>query len=133
MKMRVLTALYWLMGLMIGLGAFGHGFLGVKPVRAALSTVALPADIREVIWIVWYFCSGCMLVFGALIIWAWFAARRGNPQALAVAVAVGLFWMAFGIAAYSYQHNPFWLLFPAEGFLLLVATLGLRRITNSSR
>jgi hypothetical protein len=28
MKMRVLTALYWLMGLMIGLGAFGHGFLG---------------------------------------------------------------------------------------------------------
>jgi hypothetical protein len=87
MKMRVLTALYWLMGLMVGLSAFGHGFLGVKPVRAAL----------------------------------------------AVAVAVGLFWMAFGIAAYSYQHNPFWLLFPAEGFLLLVATLGLRRIINSSR
>jgi hypothetical protein len=29
MKTRVFTALYWLMGLMIGLGAFGHGFLGV--------------------------------------------------------------------------------------------------------
>jgi len=116
-----------LMGMMIGLGAFGHGFLGVKPVRAALGTVALPADIRGVIWIVWYFCSGCMLVFGALILWAWFAARRGNSQALAVPVAVALFWMAFGVAAYSYQHNPFWLLFPAEGILLLVATLGLRR------
>jgi hypothetical protein len=73
-----------------------------------------------------------MLVFGALIIWAWFAARRGNPQTLAVPVAVALFWMVFGVAAYSYQHDPFWLLFLAEGFLLLVATLGLRRITNSS-
>ena len=38
MKTRVFAALYWLMGLMIGLGAFGHGFGGVKPVRAALAT-----------------------------------------------------------------------------------------------
>jgi hypothetical protein len=71
-----------------------------------------------------------MLVFGGLIIWAWFAARRGNPQALAVPLAVALFWMAFSVAAYSYQQNPFWLLFLAEGSLLLVATLGRRRITS---
>jgi len=133
MKMRAFTMLYWLMGLMIGLGAFGHGFLGVKPVRAALATVALPADVLGVIWIVWYFCSGCMLVLGALILWAWFAARRGNPQALAVPLAVALFWMAFGGAAYTYQHNPFWLLFLTEGFLLLVATVGLRRIQLTVR
>jgi hypothetical protein len=44
MKTKMLTALYWVMGLMIGLGAFGHGFMGVKPVRAALAAVALPGD-----------------------------------------------------------------------------------------
>jgi hypothetical protein len=40
------------MGLLIGLGAFGHGLLGLQPVRAALASVSLPADIRKVIWIV---------------------------------------------------------------------------------
>jgi len=123
---RVLTTVYWLMGLMIGLGAFGHGFRGVRPIRAALATVALPAHVLEVIWIVWYFCSGCMLVFGSLIIWAWFAARRGRREAFVVPIAIAVFWMATGVASYVYQHNPFWLLFLGEGTLLLVATLGLR-------
>ena len=48
-------------------------------------------------------------------------------------LAVALFWMAFGVAAYTYQHNPFWLLFLTEGFLLLVATVGLRRIQLTVR
>jgi len=38
-----------------------------------------------------------MLVFGALIIWAWFAARRGRPEALAVPITIALFWMVFGL------------------------------------
>jgi hypothetical protein len=126
MKTRLLTAIYWIVGLMIGLGAFGHGFSGIKPVRAALDTVTLPPDVRGVIWIVWYFVSGCMLTFAVLIIWAWFAARRGYPSALAVPIVIALFWMATGIAAYAYQHNPFWLLFLAEGTGLLAASLGLR-------
>ena len=63
-RTKVLTAVYWITGLLIGLGAFGHGFMGVKPVRAALAAVTIPANIRGVIWIVWYFVSGCMLVFG---------------------------------------------------------------------
>jgi hypothetical protein len=50
-----------------------------------------------------------------------------------VPIVIALFWMMFGVAAYSYQHNPFWLLFVAEGFLLLVATVGLRRIASSRR
>jgi hypothetical protein len=126
MKTKLFTAIYWTMGLLIGLGAFGHGFSGVRPVRAALAAVTLPADIREVIWIVWYFVSGCMLFFGGLILWAWFAARR-NPDVLLVPIMIALFWMVTGVASFAYQHNPFWLLFLAEGMVLLVATLGLRR------
>jgi hypothetical protein len=78
---HVLTGIYWISGLLIGLGAFGHGFSGVKPVRAALAAVPLAADIREVLWIVWYSASGSMLVFGGLIIGAWFAAlaQQGAP------------------------------------------------------
>jgi hypothetical protein len=126
MKARMLTAVYWMIGLMIGFGAFGHGFVGIKPVREALDAVALPADIRGVIWIVWYFVSGCMLTFAALILWAWFAARRWSPSAFAVPIVIAVFWIATGILAYAYQHDPFWLLFLAEGTLLLGASLGLR-------
>jgi hypothetical protein len=125
MKAKLLTAIYWTMGLLIGLGAFGHGFGGVRPVRAALAAVTLPVDIREVIWIVWYFVSGCMLLCGGLILWAWFAARR-SPDVLLVPLVIALFWMVTGVASYAYQHKPFWLLFLVEGALLLVATLGLR-------
>ena len=126
MQHKILTAVYWAIGLLIGLGAFGHGFVGVKPVRAALATVDLPADIREVIWIVWYFVSGFMFLLGGLILWVWFAARR-NPDVYLVSNAIALFYIAAGIASFVYQHNPFWLLFPVEGTLLLIATLGLIR------
>jgi hypothetical protein len=34
--------------------------------------------------------------------------------------------VSIGIASYDYQHNPFWLLFLAEGTGLLGASLGLR-------
>lgn len=121
------TVLYWIVGLTIGLGAFGHGFMGVKPVRAALAAVTIPTDIREVIWIVWYFVSGCMLLFGGLVIGAWFAARRGRPRALVVPIVIALFYMVTGLASYAYQPNPFWLGFLVQGALLLLATLGLRR------
>jgi len=130
MRANLLIATYWTMGLLIGLGAFGHGFLGVQPVRAALASVSLPADIREVIWIVWYFVSGCMLLCGGLVLWAWFAARR-NPDLLLVPIAIALFWISVGVASYTYQHNPFWLLFLTEGALLLAATLALREATSS--
>jgi hypothetical protein len=126
MKNKILTAVYWITGLMIGLGAFGHGFVGVKPVRAALAIVTIPTEIRQVIWIVWYFVSGCMLVFGGLIIGAGIAARRGQRRALIVPIVIALFYMVVGIASYAYQHDPFWLVFLALGTSLLIATLGLQ-------
>jgi hypothetical protein len=132
MKRRILTGIYWITGWLIGLGAFGHGFTGVKPVRVALAAVPLPADVRGVIWIVWYFVSGCMLVFRGLIIGAWFAARRGRTQALVVPLVIARFYIATGVASYAYQHNPFWLVFLVLGMLLLVPTLGLRQTIPSA-
>jgi hypothetical protein len=126
MKVAVLNAIYWIIGLMIGLGSYGHAFIGVRPIRAALAGVNLPTDIRQSIWIVWGFVSGAMLVCALLIIWAWFEARQGRTQALMIPIIISVFYMVFGIGSFAYQRNPFWLLFPAEGALLLAATIGLR-------
>jgi hypothetical protein len=35
----------------------------------------------RVIWIVWYFVSGCMVTFGALLFWAWPAIWIGSSIA----------------------------------------------------
>jgi hypothetical protein len=126
MKVAFLNAIYWIIGLMIGLGAYGHAFIGVRPIRAALAGVSLPTDIRQSIWVVWSFVSGAMLVCGVLIIWAWFEARQGRTQALMIPIIISVFYVVFGIGSFAYQRSPFWLLFLAEGALLLAATIGLR-------
>jgi hypothetical protein len=43
-----------------------------------------------------------------------------------VPLVIALFYIATGVAASGYQHNPFWLVSRALGTSLLVATLGLR-------
>jgi hypothetical protein len=132
MKVAFLNAIYWIIGLMIGLGAYGHAFIGVRPIRAALAAVDLPTDIRQSIWVVWGFVSGAMLVCGVLIIWAWFEARRGRTQALMIPIIISIFYIVFGIVSFVYQRSPFWLLFPVEGALLLAATIGLRTTLRSA-
>jgi hypothetical protein len=126
MKRKLFSAVYLVAGALIGLGAFGHGAQGVRHLDPALEAVTLPPDMAGIIRIVWYFVSGCMLTFGGLIYWAWFAAARGNDGALAVPATIGGFYVVTGFASFAYQPNPFWLLFSAEGCLLLVAALGLR-------
>lgn len=126
MKRKLLSAVYLVVGALIGLGAFGHGAQGMRHLDPALEAVTLPPEMAGVIRIVWYFVSGCMLTFGGLIYWAWFAAARGNYWALAVPAMIGGFYMITGIASFAYQPNPFWLLFSVEGCLLLVAALSLR-------
>lgn len=132
MKRRVFTFVFWFIGLVIGLGAFGHGFIGVIPVRTALNAAHIPPDVLEVIWIVWYFVSACMLLFSGLIIGAWMAARRGQVAALTIPAVIAVFYMAVGIASYAYQHNPFWLQFTIEGALLFIATWGLRSPSHAA-
>jgi hypothetical protein len=127
--MRTLaSAAYWLAAITISLGAYGHGFQGVKPVRAAIAASALAPDIVRVLWMVWYFVSGCMVAFGALLFWAWPALEAGPSSRSGAALIVGAFYGLTGISCYLYSGgDPFWLLFLVQGGIVIGSTLVLRR------
>ena len=129
MARTIAAVLYWLAAVTITLGAYGHAFVGVRPVRAAIEASTLPPDIVRVLWIVWYFVSGCMIAFGALLFWAWPGLRRGSPSRSAVALLVGSFYAITGITAYGYSGGePFWLLFLVQGAIVIGVTLVLGRL-----
>ena len=118
---------YWFSAVTIALGSIGHGFLGVKPVRAALEAVTLPPDIMRVLWIVWYWVSGTMVIFGLLLFWAWPALKPGSPSRTVVPVVIGVCYVVFGIVCFVYTNrDPFWLLFLTQGVLTLGSTWVLR-------
>jgi hypothetical protein len=123
----VAAALYWIVAITITLGAYGHGFLGIKPVQAAIAATTLAPDIVRVIWIVWYDVSGSMLTFGALLFWAWPSVKAGTSSRSGVPLIIGAFYAVTGIAAYLYSgREPFWLLFVTQGVILIGSTLFLR-------
>jgi hypothetical protein len=131
--MRTLAAaFYWIAAVTITLGAYGHGFLGIKPVEAAITATMLPPDIVRVIWIVWYFVSGCMVTFGALLFWVWPAIKIGSSSRSAVALIVGVFYTVTGISCFVYSgRDPFWLLFLVQGVIVIGSTLFLGRTLGS--
>jgi hypothetical protein len=127
LKRIIASVLYWLAASTIALGAFGHGFLGVRPVRAAVAASPLAPDIVHVLWIVWYFVSGSMLAFGAILLWAWPALRRGTSNRSGPVMIVGALYTITGIAAYAYSgHDPFWLMFLVQGVIVIGATMALQ-------
>jgi hypothetical protein len=124
----VAAALYWIVAITITLGAYGHGFLGIKPVEAAIAATTLSPDILRVIWIVWYDVSGSMLTFGVLLFWAWPSVKTGSSSRSGVPLIIGAFYAATGIGAYLYSgREPFWLLFVTQGVILIGTTLLLLR------
>jgi hypothetical protein len=124
---QIAAALYWLAAITIAWGAYGHGFIGVRPTRAALASVTLDPHTIHVIWIVWYFVSGAMLVCGLLLFWAWPGLRPGVPSRSAVALIIGAFYAITGLSCFVYSGGErFWLLFLAQGVLVLGSTLVLR-------
>ena len=128
MKRTIAAAFYWLAAITITLGAYGHGFQGIQPVRAAIAASALAPDIVRVIWIVWYFVSGCMVTFGILLFWAWPALEARSSSRSGAALIVGAFYSLTGIASYLFSgRDPFWLLFVTQGVIVIGATLVLRR------
>lgn len=132
MKRAIYSIVYWLASVTIGLGALGHGVGGANALRTGLASVTLAPDIAGLIWVVWYFVSGCMLLFGVVAAWAWFAAARGVPDALVAPSLIGGFYLIFGVAALMYGRDAFWLLFTVEGVMLLGASLGLRKPVRSA-
>lgn len=120
--------LYWLAAITITLGAYGHGFLGIKGVEGPIGAATLPHDVVGVIWIVWYFVSGSMLVFGVLLIWAWPALTRGPGSRSSVAFVIGGFYAITGVACYVYSgREPFWLLFLFQGIFVVTSTIMLQQ------
>ena len=127
MLRAVAAALYWIVAITITLGAYGHGFLGIKPVQAAIAATTLAPDIVRVIWIVWYDVSGSMLTFGALLFWAWPSLKTGTSSRSGVPLIIGAFYAVTGIVVYLYSgREPFWLLFVTQGVILIGSTLVLR-------
>lgn len=122
------SGLLALTGLLIGLGAFGHSFMGRKALDAGLASLPLDVHTDKLIYLVWYFCGGCMLVFGVLVIRSAWRAMRGE-RALFAPCAIGVFYLTTGVVALSYMHEPFWGVFVVLGGLALVlsALLGFAR------
>lgn len=119
------AALLVLTGLLIGLGAFGHSFMGRKALDAGLASLPIDAHTDKLIYLVWYFCGGCMLVFGLIVIWAAWKAIRGKRGALFASGLVGIFYLLTGLISLAYMREPFWGVFVVLGGLALVLSSAL--------
>ena len=120
MLRKLTSTLLALTGLLIGLGAFGHSFMGRKTLDAGLASLPLDAHTDKLIYLVWYFCGGCMLVFGVLVIWSAWRALRGERIALFASGLVGVFYLLTGLASLAYMREPFWSVFVILGALALL-------------
>ncbi|MBS0593537.1 MAG: hypothetical protein JSR84_08730 [Proteobacteria bacterium] len=123
---KIASILFLLTALVIAFGAFGHDS---HAARLAIELGKQPLDAHDVkvIILVWHFVSGCMLVFGALCVWAWWRARRGERGALFVSDLIGLFYIVTGLLSVWYSGLVFFWLFFALGALLIITSLPLRR------
>jgi len=89
MVRKLASAVFLLVGIAIALGAYGHGFVGRLAVDAELAKVQIAPPIFKMLYVVWYFLSGCMLVFGATIILAWLKLRRGETALVPIVCLIG--------------------------------------------
>ncbi len=126
MARKLLSLALALTGLLIALGAFGHSFIGRRVLDAGLARVTLDAHTDKLIYLVWYFCGGCMLVFGVMVIWNAWQAWRGENRGLSVTGFIGAFYLLTGMLALAYMTEPFWSVFVILGGLTLVFSLALR-------
>lgn len=110
-------------GLLMALGAFGHSFMGRKALDLGLAHIDLDPHTDKLIYLVWYFCGGCMLVFGALIVWCALRAWRGSNSLLPSSWLIGGFYLLSGVLALNYMHEPFWAVFVILGSLTWIFSL----------
>ncbi|MBN8736818.1 MAG: hypothetical protein J0H27_11185 [Xanthomonadales bacterium] len=120
MLRKIASTLLALTGLLIGLGAFGHSFMGRRALDAGLASLPIDVHTDKLIYLVWYFCGGCMLVFGALVIWSAWKAMRGEKGALFASGLVGAFYLLVGVLSLIDMREPFWSVFVVLGTLALV-------------
>lgn len=124
MGRRFASGLFLLVGLSIGLGAFGHGDQWLRHVSQALGGVA--PRVFTLLELIWFWVSGTMLAFGVLLVWCWWRLRRGDRAALFVAWTVSAFYLMGG-AAGMFLLGPFFAVFMVQALLLSSAAWMLRR------
>lgn len=129
---RLASAALLVAGVLITLGAYGHGFMGRKHIDVELDKFAIAPNVYTMLYVVWYFVSGCMLLFGLTVIAAWVQERKGRTALLPVAGMIGSLYLATGVAGMIYRNgDPFMAVFIVEGGTLLCAALVLRRRTGA--
>ncbi|HZT04491.1 MAG TPA: hypothetical protein VFA39_19745 [Steroidobacteraceae bacterium] len=126
MTRKIASPALALTGLLISLGGFGHSFGGRKTLDIGLAGLALDAHTEKLIYLVWYFCGGCMLVFGLLVIASAWRAWRGDRTGLATATLIGVFYLLTGVLSLAYMKEAFWSVFVVLGGLALILSLTLR-------
>lgn len=125
MLRKVVVSILAVTGLLIGAGAFGHSFMGRAALDAGLAHLPLDAHTDHLIYLVWYFCGGCMLVFGMLVVWSAWRAWSGKKHTLFVSGIVGVFYLLTGILALAYMREPFWSVFVILGGLATLCSVAL--------
>jgi hypothetical protein len=126
MTRKITSLALALTGLVICLGAFGHSFMGRRTLDIGVARVALDAHTERLIYLVWYFCGGCMLVFGLLVIASAWRAWRGEKRGLSTSSLIGLFYLVTGVLSLVYMKEAFWSIFVILGGLALILSLTLR-------
>jgi hypothetical protein len=128
MTRKIMSGALLFMGLLLTLGAYGHGFMGRKNIDVELDKFAIAPNVYTILYVVWYFASGCMLVFGLTIIAAWFQQRKGKVALLPVTGAIGVLYALTGVGGMIYRHgDPFMATFVIEGAVLLALSMALAR------
>jgi CHASE2 domain-containing sensor protein len=129
MGRKIFLWLLLITGIVIGLGSLGHT-LAASQVHAAIDKFAIDRSVLEMLYVVWYMTSGCMLLFGMAIVWVWNSARRGDTRPLFIAVLIGILYFVAGVAGMIYRHgDPFMSLFIVLGGLLLICSFALAKMT----
>jgi hypothetical protein len=122
MLRTIASYLFLIDSLVIGLGAFGHGS-AVRNIHAGIDHFPLDAKTSTIIYIVWYFVSGCMLVFGATLVRIWLRLRAGEADSFYVAYLIGALYLATGVGGMIYrQGDAFMAFFALLGALLLASS-----------
>lgn len=123
MTRKILSSMLGLTGLLIFLGAFGHSFLGRRTLDLGLARAALDAHTEKLIYLVWYFCGGCMLVFGLMVMAGAWRVWRGEKHGLSSTILVGAFYLLTGLLSLAYMKEAFWSTFVILGGAALILSL----------
>lgn len=124
MTRKLLSGIFLLTAISIGFGAFGHGGQWPRHVQPALHGV--DEHMLRLLALVWFWVSGAMFTFGALLVWTWWRIGRGDTNLWFIAWLTGVFYLVEGLIGALYLGS-FFLLFAVQAVLLCGTALALRR------